>query len=287
MFILPSFATGIATNTGNAPCDNATLSKYNGTADIEINWEPNVIGLNWYDGDTKLSVQQSAQSCVYDSTLTVPQQPTKPGYTFNGWKVIHVPGGYTELQYIEGGLSYGAYMDLGFPATPTMQTLLMASLGQTVDNQQVIFGASDNMSLSEGNAYAIDVLFEKVLLLNGGYNSINIALSQDVIYQFKINYPNVGQVGINDTIVPGVTNLSSVSSNNIHLFTCKYPTTTSSFPPQKMKLYKLTFWDKGTMIHNFIPAKRNSDNLVGLWDSVSQTFNSGTGTFVAGPVVGQ
>ena len=110
-FALPVFATGIGSGS-SAPCDNATLSKYTGTADIEINWEPNTIGLNWYDGDTKLTVQQSAQSCVYDSMITVPPAPTKPGYTFNGWKVIHVPGGFTELEYLES-TTRRQYIDTG------------------------------------------------------------------------------------------------------------------------------------------------------------------------------
>ena len=82
IFSLPTFATGI--NGASAPCDNATLAKYTGTADIEINWEPNVIGLKWYNGDQQVA---GPTSCVYDSTITVPPQPTKLGYTFNGWKI--------------------------------------------------------------------------------------------------------------------------------------------------------------------------------------------------------
>ena len=90
MFALPVFATGI--NGASAPCDNATLSKYTGTADIEINWEPNTINLRWSDGDTQLQVASESQSCVYDNVITVPPQPTKLGYTFNGWKVDHSCG---------------------------------------------------------------------------------------------------------------------------------------------------------------------------------------------------
>ena len=87
-FISPAFATGIGTGTTSAPCDNATLSKYNGTADIEINWEPNTINLTWYDGDTQLNVPVASQTCTYDGMITVPSAPPqKLGYTFNGWKI--------------------------------------------------------------------------------------------------------------------------------------------------------------------------------------------------------
>ena len=81
---IDSFASGIATNAVSAPCDNDTLSKYNGTADVEINWEPNTINLKWFNGEEQVSGQTS---CVYDGTITVPPAPTKPGYTFNGWKI--------------------------------------------------------------------------------------------------------------------------------------------------------------------------------------------------------
>ena len=78
-----SFASGIG-NVSSAPCDNDTLSKYNGTADVEINWEPNTINLKWFNGEEQINGQTS---CVYDGTITVPPAPTKPGYTFNGWKI--------------------------------------------------------------------------------------------------------------------------------------------------------------------------------------------------------
>ena len=83
LFATDSHSSGIG-NVSSAPCDNATLDKYTGTANVEINWEPNTIGLKWFNGEEQVSGQNS---CVYDGTITVPPQPTKPGYTFNGWKI--------------------------------------------------------------------------------------------------------------------------------------------------------------------------------------------------------
>ena len=46
------------------------------------------INLRWYDGDTELTVQPAAQSCVYGEKITLPDTiPTKPGYTFAGWQL--------------------------------------------------------------------------------------------------------------------------------------------------------------------------------------------------------
>ena len=88
IFTTDSFASGISGGT-TAPCDNETLAKYNGTANIEINWEPNVIGLRWSNGNEQINGQST---CTYDGTITVPPQPTKLGYTFKGWKVDHSCG---------------------------------------------------------------------------------------------------------------------------------------------------------------------------------------------------
>jgi hypothetical protein len=53
------------------------------------------------------------------------------------------------------------------------------------------------------------------------------------------------------------------------------------------RLYYTKMWKNGTLVRYLIPAKRNSDNVVGMYDTVSKTFftNAGSGAFIAGPVV--
>ena len=53
----------------------------------------------------------------------------------------------------------------------------------------------------------------------------------------------------------------------------------------KWRLYNWQFRDNGVLVFNGIPAKRNSDGELGIYDTVSGTFkiNAGTGTFIAGP----
>jgi hypothetical protein len=52
------------------------------------------------------------------------------------------------------------------------------------------------------------------------------------------------------------------------------------------KWYSVQIGRGSTLQRDFIPAK-NSDNVVGMYDTVSKTFftNAGSGTFTAGPVV--
>ena len=52
------------------------------------------------------------------------------------------------------------------------------------------------------------------------------------------------------------------------------------------KIYNISFKDNGVLIRNFIPARRNSDNELGMYDLVNNTFltNAGTGTFTGGGI---
>ena len=43
----------------------------------------NTIDIDWYNGNSLVESNQ----CTYDSTITLPTQPNKTGYTFNGWKI--------------------------------------------------------------------------------------------------------------------------------------------------------------------------------------------------------
>ena len=88
LFTTDSLASGIASNTNSAPCTNTTLETYSGNSNLAADWQPNEIQLRWYNGNTLLDVQSSANTCVYDDTLTIPQTaPTRTGYTFAGWTV--------------------------------------------------------------------------------------------------------------------------------------------------------------------------------------------------------
>ena len=106
LFITPLFATGIDANATSADCDNATLGQYNGTANLEMDWQPNTINVRWYSDDTQLSVPTNAQTCSYGGDLYLPSAPTKKGYTFEGWEVAKYD--FSTLNLNSGGLeSFG------------------------------------------------------------------------------------------------------------------------------------------------------------------------------------
>lgn len=52
-------------------------------------------------------------------------------------------------------------------------------------------------------------------------------------------------------------------------------------------VYSYKLYNGSTLIRDFVPAKRSSDGVLGLYDLVTNAFyvNAGTGEFIAGPVV--
>lgn len=55
------------------------------------------------------------------------------------------------------------------------------------------------------------------------------------------------------------------------------------------RFYYFKIYESDVLVRNFVPAKRNSDGVIGLFDTVNSVFytNAGTGDFVAGPEVSQ
>ena len=88
VFSSPAFASGINANSASAPCTNNTLETYSGNTNLQADWAPNTIDLRWYNNNTLLTVQSTANTCIYDGALTIPAtEPTRTGYTFVGWQV--------------------------------------------------------------------------------------------------------------------------------------------------------------------------------------------------------
>jgi len=290
LFTTDSFASGIATNAASAPCTNNTLETYSGNSNLAADWQPNEINLSWYNENEKLTVQQSAQSCTYDGTLTVPQTPpTRTGYTFAGWEVIAaVPTEYTRLEYLE---STGTqYINTGVKLTSN--DIIYEWNAKDNDYNSVettLFGAQ----LEAGGPYA-GILYMRenherssyigqTMRVYMGYNSNDGAFHS---WKWYINSDNTSYL-----IKDGVK-LSTVSwtnplykSGTIALYANHYGNSFSQLSSAAFKYFKIT--DNGNVVFHGIPVRRNSDNVLGIWDMVNKTFltNQGTGNFVAGPVV--
>ena len=284
MFLSPVFASGINANSASAPCTNTTLETYSGNTNLAADWAPNEINLRWYNGDQKLTVQSSAQSCTYDGTLTVPStQPTRTGYTFAGWEVKYtIPAGYTELEYIQ---STGTqWIDTNyFPNNNTgvKTKIQFDSIDQSYGS---CFGGAD-----VGNT-GFECFHWSNSSIYCAYGSDLSNVTQNVylndIWEIDWN-KNVMNYKINGgDILRYVFSAQTFSEQTqLRLFVLSRGGKVQA--RSQIKIYYFKLYDNNVLIYDFIPVKRNSDNEIGMYDTVTRTFfaNAGTGTFVAGPVV--
>ena len=279
---VPAFATGVASTASTADCNNATLNTYTGTSNLSAGWQPNTIDLHWYNGDTEITSGVQT-SCVYDGTLTPPATiPTKTGYTFKGWTVRGLPDGYTRLQYIE---STGTqYIDTGINIGENIQTKV--KFGKTTNSFTkygfIIGGGGHYQGLvtrTSTNSYYVS-------MYNSSQNAVVITMPDDV-FEIIFNTPN-HKVIINNSDSFDLVLISPYTINaTIGIFNTPTYTTGDNIGIGKVYSFMIKDNLSNSVVRDMIPAKRNSDNVVGMWDTVSKTFftNAGTGSFIAGPVV--
>ena len=288
IFSAPIFATNPDINTATASCNDGVFNSNTGPVDIEVNWEPNEIALHWYNGNTELIVDSASQSCVYDDSLTPPAPPERTGYTFKGWRVRDIPDGYTRLEYLQS--SGTQYINTGV-------TLLS-------DNVTYEWNAKDNSSGSGTSLFSAEYSINGTRTFSGVlYGSKNsrgawLGSSQSVSmgysssdglfhsWSFVIKSDHTAHLVKDGGALSTISWSGTLNKSNTIAIYCNHAT--NSFSQQASVAYKyFRIIDNDEVVFNGIPAKRNSDNVLGMWDTVSKTFftNAGSGTFIAGPVV--
>ena len=188
--------------------------------------------------------------------------------------------GYTLLEYIE---STGTqYIDTGF--VPNQDTRVVMDFEYTKvisGTQQGVFGArvalrdamflmwteNDNAGWRDGYGAELEyplgpsISGRNVVDKNKNVLSVNGAVTHTATYEtFNSNY-----------------SLYLLTTNNGGSpMIDSYPT--------YARIYSCQIYDNGILVRDFVPAKRDSDGTIGLYDSVNNTFygNAGSGSFTAG-----
>jgi len=60
----------------------------NGAVICTAQWSTNEIELHWDANHATTFAADGGSTCIYDSSITVPTQPTRTGYSFGGWQVV-------------------------------------------------------------------------------------------------------------------------------------------------------------------------------------------------------
>lgn len=187
-----------------------------------------------------------------------------------------LPDGYVKLKYLES--SGTQYIDIGISGeckvTIDCQGSAAASASKIVVGSYTsapsFFGA-----YSSTNKWGMSSSFYG-LLTNIDYTTRAT---------FELYFSDNAYIKVNDTTYTCEGTTPIYTSATYALFRAK-AAASGNYYYANAKIYSCTFEQNNTLVRNLIPAKRISDNELGMYDLVSNTFltNAGTGTFTGGGI---
>ena len=254
----------VLTNTGTAG-EYDTRGIYDATGEYAAQQN------NLVDAVTMNTAVQNAIDSEFQCISWVDDDPTKDCLLFD---VLggRLPPGYTKLEYIAS--SGAQWIDTGIALTPNFDFYFD---GMILSNGGggYLFGTSAGNQNLEVGVYSATLLSSSIngshanggISYGGSYNRFRIGLSPHRI----LNYDGTERV-LKRRYSPAGT---------FYLFRASYEGSRA-----RARIYGAELYDGDTLAFKLVPARRDSDDTLGLYDTVRNIFltNSGTGNFISGPV---
>ena len=194
-----------------------------------------------------------------------------------------LPDEYQQVEYIES--SGTQYIDTNFKGNQDTKITCESVISDEFKSgyYQGLFGATDVNVSTELNRNVIHMhrasASNLIIMATYGNKIKIIGFSGDItkkhIYELDKNIYKV-----DNEIIYSYPMQTFMCTQNINIFRDN-----NSYTQDKrycnMKLYSFKIYDNESLIRNFIPCYRNTDNIIGLYDTVEGKFytNQGTGTF--------
>lgn len=183
-----------------------------------------------------------------------------------------ISSGLVELEYIE---STGTqYIDTGIKASKTLK--VEADIDVSLASGWV-------MILGDYTSGSYFSWWRQNTTIYAYYGSNNKTLAELTGKRKYIsnNTNNIWSIDTSQiTVTPNSSDFSK-NGNNLYLFSVNNG---GNYNKASMKLYSCKIYDNGTLVRDFIPARRISDGKAGLWDKVNLKFytDENGGNFTAG-----
>lgn len=195
-----------------------------------------------------------------------------------------LPYGYQHVEYL--GLTGTQYIDTGVYPNTTKTRIKIRLSFTDVAGTQGLFGAREQQANSKAcNVFLFNSKIRADWTFSSGatYSSYG-EVTTGTVYDINCTRPTITVNSVTDTAT-GTTSADIAYKFYIGNFAnlSNTPYTTGL----KGRIYSAQLFTNGNLSHNYIPARRLSDNVLGMYDTVTGTFltNAGTGTFTAGEVV--
>lgn len=192
------------------------------------------------------------------------------------------PAGYTQLRAIQA--TGAQWFDLGFKAKNTMRyDINIKPTARTSPNAQIWFGCYDgtvNFYMGPGGSQNWDIYYA------ANINNYKIGFSQSTYPLIKSCQGNSSTAASTFYVYPNTLSMPATTyttAYDIWMFNRSSANGQYSNLPAEATFYSARFVEGSTVIRDLVPAKRNSDNVAGIYDLAHDVFyTSMTGTdFVA------
>lgn len=179
------------------------------------------------------------------------------------------PNGYTVLEFI-GVDTAGAYIDTGVANTSDSYFEVDCNWTSAPTNNNGIFGAQTSYE------YVVNAWQGRAFVAAGVQATISTPLTR---HKLKAD---ATAIYIDDVSAGVVPNWNNATGRNYYILANNY--SGGVLKSSNARVYSVKIWNGSTLVRSFIPVKRNSDNVLGMYDTVNDVFyiNAGTGTFIAG-----
>ena len=249
--------TGVDTTGVNKNLVNVPNTLKDGYVDIINNGTDTL-----YENFPKVS--QTGEEPTLNGVYEAPMVLEPKGNTEQSNAIL--PNGYTQVDYIES--TGNQYLDTGVNADSNLRVILDLAFNEpTGTNQNVgaINTSSGNIRyhvICVPNSNSIGIGMSGI----GIINTINLDSNRH-LYDIKPS----DKVAIIDgqSYTLAQSSITFDTQLNFYLFARN---STGSIYLSKTKLWACKMYASGTLVRDFIPCYRNSDNVIGLYDLVNDVF---------------
>lgn len=212
----------------------------------------------------------------------------------NHTKYSSLPSDYVELEYIQA--TGTQYLNSGYIHTANTRIRTKLYVTQdSVHSYQFIFGSRKSSYNYNNLHFATRWNSSNVFCYGrtGNEQAGGSALYNQIIeveaYQNICRWTN--EIGNSSSITSSGT--VNAGMGPIGIFCMNQSSSSGGWSPESntysgnVKLYEFKIYETDTLVREYIPAKRISDNVIGLYELQTNTFktNVGSGTFLGGPII--
>lgn len=251
-----------------------------------------------YNGNGHTSGSMSNSSHTVDVISNLSSNSYKKEYTLS-FDVNYtndsnlLPSGYTQLDYIES--NGNQFIDTGYNFTSNNVHVYMDIVNLNSSTNATICGAEDStpaylngvavglcggilLSNTSGTDFKLNIgstadTITGITIPNGERTEV------DIFSEVETDNNNLYQILINSTVIASKSSISYYKNDyNYYIFANNNSGSAKLY--SSIQLYRFTMYDEdfNSPVRDFIPCKRNSDNIPGLYDLITQSFyQSGSG----------